>query len=674
MALSRFTLISLFLVLSAFLSGCNAGFGRSSNNNLASLSISANNANQALTPSFSSDETNYTRTVGNCIDVMTVTAEAEHESATMELQGQRIENNVARDVALTEGDNTIRIKVTAENERAKTYTIIVTKRAEDCSSDASISSLEITNGILVGDFTSEQEDYSIDVKLMQGGFRLLAVVHEDASSVEVDNVDIGFSGVAGVTNSYDYPVETSDGTVNITVTAGDGITTKSYEITLQDDSENVSGSIYRPSGIREFDNVGGSIALSDKFLILGAPGDSGNTAGAFYSCVRNSETECDDNNFVKVQAQNESGIVIEDVGDFFAKSIDLSGDFLVVGAPGETASGKAYIYRYTESDGWSMEKELRPESTSGDNDFGESVSIDGDVIVVGAPGEDAIYLYERSNGAWSNGVRFTNGVENSRFGNSVSVNDSSEYLEFAVGAPDESVSKNTSSLNAAGAVYIFNTTNDGEWSSDEFVKLTASNSGEENKFGTVVDLSFDTIAVGSPGEDCGGNSVVEVEDCSQTATARGAVYLFYRNGDAWDQDPYYLKPSENSANGADDNAQGFGSVLALSIGTLAVGFSWEQSDDLGTDVYFSEYSSEQSVRNANEIESGAVFLYVLTNDQSIKWKYKGIFKAPHASNPEKFGSSVDIYFNELAVGAIDENGIDGEVNVQATSGAGYVIK
>lgn len=87
---------------------------KSNNNNLKSLTVGT----YELTPEFSADVTEYSLTVDENVDVLQVTAEPEDETAEVEVSGN---DN------LLLGENTIEIKVTAEDETVKKYKIKVTK-------------------------------------------------------------------------------------------------------------------------------------------------------------------------------------------------------------------------------------------------------------------------------------------------------------------------------------------------------------------------------------------------------------------------------------------------------------------------------------------------------------------------------------------------------------------
>jgi len=80
-----------------------------------------------------------------------------------------------------------------------------------------------------------------------------------------------------------------------------------------------------------------------------------------------------------------------DVNDFFGNAVSLSGDTAIVGAiydsPGGQASGAAYRFELNQGT-WDETASLSPSDSSTGDLLGEAVSIAGDYLVVGAPGED----------------------------------------------------------------------------------------------------------------------------------------------------------------------------------------------------------------------------------------------------------------------------------------------
>ncbi len=122
-------------------------------------------------------------------------------------------------------------------------------------------------------------------------------------------------------------------------------------------------------------------------------------------------------------------------GDGFGDSVAVSGDTVVVGASGEDSnatgvdgnqgdnsashSGAAYVF--IRSGGiWTQQAYLKASNTGADDDFGNSVAVSGDTVVVGAYSEDsnatgvdgnqgdnsasasgAAYVFTRSGGIWT---------------------------------------------------------------------------------------------------------------------------------------------------------------------------------------------------------------------------------------------------------------------------------
>ena len=81
-------------------------------------------------------------------------------------------------------------------------------------------------------------------------------------------------------------------------------------------------------------------------------------------------------------------------GDQFSSSVSVSGDIAVVGAFADdddgSASGSAYVFGRDEGgpDNWGLVKKLTASDAAAGDNFGTSVSISGDTIVVGALGDD----------------------------------------------------------------------------------------------------------------------------------------------------------------------------------------------------------------------------------------------------------------------------------------------
>ncbi|MBW2525550.1 MAG: FG-GAP repeat protein [Deltaproteobacteria bacterium] len=94
----------------------------------------------------------------------------------------------------------------------------------------------------------------------------------------------------------------------------------------------------------------------------------------------------------------------------FGASVAVSGDVIVVGAPaGATGAPPAAAYVFSKDEGgvdnWGLTTKLSPSGSEAGTYFGAAVSIDGDVVAVGANGDDgagvnsgAVYLFHRDEG------------------------------------------------------------------------------------------------------------------------------------------------------------------------------------------------------------------------------------------------------------------------------------
>ncbi|MFG0252643.1 MAG: FG-GAP repeat protein, partial [Phycisphaerales bacterium JB038] len=100
----------------------------------------------------------------------------------------------------------------------------------------------------------------------------------------------------------------------------------------------------------------------------------------------------------------------------FGSSLALSGDTLIVGAPADQAhglaSGSAFIFERTAPGVWEERQKLMPDDLVALDAFGDSVAIEGDLAFVGSSGwaPDAVYAYERDrSGVWQETLRLRSG-------------------------------------------------------------------------------------------------------------------------------------------------------------------------------------------------------------------------------------------------------------------------
>lgn len=89
--------------------------------------------------------------------------------------------------------------------------------------------------------------------------------------------------------------------------------------------------------------------------------------------------------------------------DYFGKSVGLSGDTIVIGAPHDdgnaTDCGSAYVF-VRRGDFWTEQTKLTIKEPAPFDYFGSDVSIRGNTIVVGARGRGSAYVFERKGNRW----------------------------------------------------------------------------------------------------------------------------------------------------------------------------------------------------------------------------------------------------------------------------------
>ncbi len=205
-----------------------------------------------------------------------------------------------------------------------------------------------------------------------------------------------------------------------------------------------SGNPITPSTRTINDLFGSAVAISGDDLIIGARGNN-NTTGAVYVFKKNDETNL----------WEESQKIIASDGaynDQFGESISASGNYFVVGASlAESATdvinaGAAYIYKYNTT-WYEIDKLVGiDESDYEGNHFGESIDINGDYIIVGTPdvrneGVADIFYKKRSWGHLKKIIGSDSATDDD-FGKSVGI--SGRFI--IIGSP---------SNGANGAIYFY---------------------------------------------------------------------------------------------------------------------------------------------------------------------------------------------------------------------------
>lgn len=305
------------------------------------------------------------------------------------------------------------------------------------------------------------------------------------------------------------------------------------------------------------------------------------------------------------------------------KSVSLSGDRALVGATdfdkSDSGFGAVYVFERRSEGSWQQTAKLRHPH------FGTSVAVDGNLAIVGAPGEDArgkAYIFEhQADGTWLQiaGLTPNEDTLEQAFGVSVSMTP-----ECALVGVESQYLGNGSD---GGLAYVFDHQSNGTWK--ESARLIASDRAHDSALWTRVSLS-------------GSQALVGVNWSSGQSVVSGAAYVFERGDDGTWRQTATLIPS-SATTGA------FVVEVSLSDGRALVG-----------SYGYTNYS--------RWTESASIFERQIDGD----WRQTHQLVADDGAGEYIFGASVILDGGRAFIGAprdIEGNGISpGAVYVFEESG------
>jgi hypothetical protein len=176
-------------------------------------------------------------------------------------------------------------------------------------------------------------------------------------------------------------------------------------------------------------------------------------------------------------------------GEHFGYAVGISGDYAIVGAKqdceDQIRSGAAYIY-HREGHQWIKETKIKASEPVKDEYFGYTVDIEGSTAIIGTYfGNGAAYIFEKSSDRWVQKKRLSPCSDgNAHFGQSVSISGNT----IVVGAPQDGNSDQ-------GSAYIYVKENE-EWKHQDTIQQNSY--GASQRFGYSVSIDGDYVAVGIP--------------------------------------------------------------------------------------------------------------------------------------------------------------------------------
>ena len=175
---------------------------KSDNANLKSLTVDV----EGLTPEYNKNITDYYLIVDLSIESINVEAATEDVNATYYISGNE---------EITQGQNTIKIVVTAENGTTKTYNIYVTKTDNIELTNANLKSLKISVWDMYPSFKPNIYNYSLTINEKITNLDINVETENEEATFEIEGNDNLTEG---------------DNLIKIIVTAPDGETKREYKI------------------------------------------------------------------------------------------------------------------------------------------------------------------------------------------------------------------------------------------------------------------------------------------------------------------------------------------------------------------------------------------------------------------------------------------------------------
>ncbi|WP_438032910.1 hypothetical protein [Sorangium sp. So ce204] len=245
---------------------------------------------------------------------------------------------------------------------------------------------------------------------------------------------------------------------------------------------------------------GFAVAGSGDTALIGTPDENNLTRGAAHVYTVTGGAATLDATLVPSDGEN---------GMAFGRQVALDGDTAAVMASAnyEARPYEERVYVFVRSDGaWSEQAKLTVPEDPALSFSRMAVDVGGDTVVASTVGEDIdivlgkAFAFTRTGGAWSPRVELVPQDSPRGFGWSVAVSGDTAIVGAAADSPEGS--------EFAGSAYVF--VRDGEsWTQQ--AKLLPHDMSARASFGFSVDLAGDTAAIG----------------------AKSAVYIYTRSGGAW---------------------------------------------------------------------------------------------------------------------------------------------
>jgi hypothetical protein len=350
------------------------------------------------------------------------------------------------------------------------------------------------------------------------------------------------------------------------------------------------------------------------------------------------------------------------------------GDLVFVGAPmSSNAEGRVSVFS-RNSTGWVFKYEIKASNAGRGDEFGKSIAVYGNQLVVTSPNEDgdlsgvfngpaissgfsgdvnensgAVYVFTLSGSNWietayikkpSNTIG-ASGFEHG-FGSDVAI-----YADrLLVGAAQDSSYFDSVRFVDTGRAYLYQFNGASGWELETPLESSFRRNGD--LFGASVAIHKDRVAVGAPGDSSrfqgvvsDSDEVVQIDDNNidyeATVANSGAVYIFENIDGSWAKNAYFK--AENA-----ESRDQFGLSISLTDDKLLIGAPFEDGSGAGLN---------RDMFTNGSPDSGAAYYYqrsTVEEDSDVNvWNLQTYFKSSDAKEGAKYGSVLDIDNNWFSI-------------------------
>jgi hypothetical protein len=357
--------------------------------------------------------------------------------------------------------------------------------------------------------------------------------------------------------------------------------------------------------------------------------------------------------------------------DQFGCAVAIDGDWAAIGAQYASPSGAVYMFQRVGSSWLEMQK-LTGNDPAGNNVFGFTLAMAGNVLVVGDPGSPsagAAYVFENVGGVWSQTTKLLSGDPDPQDEFGIGVATTGDRILVSAPADDQHGQD-------AGAVYVFDRAG-ATWV--QTAKLMGSDTVPFDGFG-VVSLGVDQALVGVPSKAGPGGSGV------------GAAYVFVNGPNGWTQAQKLIASDGAAGDYFGDSVAMFGTLALVgapvsshcsSQGGVIYGFektmsAWTQvqelcTDDAGAQDLFGinlAVSGDHFLSGSNVPLAGSAYDFRLSGST---WTQAGKMLANDGVYSDEFGGAVALSGDTALIGAL--GGDDACTNdPNCESGAAYIFQ